>query len=644
MDDKPRNDSPRLQAKLNARFRSLSPLDFRRGVIAVSAATVLAICVPVFIHTVTRHPEPPPPHLDIGPGANPPPFPSAADVPLVEEGADDLSHALDLLCNQAHDPSSVLAQMQSRQSLIASVLAPVSSTDVEFAFSQFRGFCDAIALRRRTAEVVGQFQQKIQSIERRVDAIGERSCGPRFTLNWDYHIGRLESENGSLEEYDRVARQFRRALSYYESVEEDTCRMTADMDAELSALKERLDFDRRPNTLRLGLRNLRGDGLLEADVFCALFLEETGRYTPAGRHFADMHTWVQAGFQLATWFWVGGPLDGRPLPPAVLPPQVWLNCPRSLLVPTTEGVKQVSSESPGFPVRVHDGELHSDWPASTFLHDAIDTLCVDRLTTSVEEGRRLFTEGLPPMDVAQRDHYRDVFDELLGRRRPVLAADARREVLRIGDAADDRAAVKRWCAAPDYTILWSVVERILDSKYSKDVDDVLQQYSDEFARAHGLQTYVGRGLQTEINLRRMYELEYVLTPEDVEDPTEIGDRQLRELIAQLRQEYRTDVEAVEGRAHAMALEELKARTQIQRAVVDANGKIAVAIENSRGKIIAAQISQRTAAARLRAAAAQKRDFFGQFLGAVAPALGEGLVEGVLDTVLFPGDDSTGAER
>ena len=183
--------------------------------------------------------------------------PGAATIE-VEEVPSEWRNALGTLCARALDtePATLLDDMRSGQSLLQRVRAPIAQDEVEVAFAQFRQLCAAVEAEQTTAGVTSRFEQRIDDIEERVARIEADACGPRFNVNWSYHIGRIENwdedgnEDAGVNRFIRVVRQIETAFSYYEDIAVDTCAMHARREEALEKLDERREYDLAPHTIR----------------------------------------------------------------------------------------------------------------------------------------------------------------------------------------------------------------------------------------------------------------------------------------------------------------------------------------------------------------------------------------------------------
>ena len=296
--------------------------------------------------------------------------------------------------------------------------------------------------------------------------------------------------------------------------------------------------------------------------------------------------------------------------------------------------------------------------------DVIDAVCVDRLTTSSEVGMRNFTEALPgwpAMDSARRNYYRRVFNRLIGRAGGERAdrstppnaeldgiveaglmdgspAEDDPEDTRSGGPAFDAAGR---CSDEDSGTLWSLMDEIVDDEHERDRQAAEESFQNEFVEEYGLQTYVGSRLENEVYLKQIYGIEfeaYELNPERLE--SQDLPAPLRAYIRELTQEYTQILETEKDRARDMAKAELEAETQMERAIIQAKEELGKARLQAKRERDVELIRQQTELLKIRAQAAQKPGFFGQLAGAVAPALGGGLVKGVMDNWLFPPQPTT----
>ena len=520
----------------------------------------------------------------------------------VAEYSDSLASAVCAETRSAR-PSVVLARIEAGQPLLTRLMdGGVALDDVESTLERFHGLCAAIRTATAVADVVDRFGVRLDDITRRVARIAEEGCGPRFDINWSYHVDRIRAGNEP-EMFDRVAEQIERALSYYEDLARNTCAMGQRMREELGKLSERLDYDRRVDTLSKGLQAVRGIRWPGAEEVCRVLTSDN--FAIAGRIGLYNNRYVSG-------------------------------CPRTFRLLTSEGWKEIGAS------RYRDGtEVSLTFVDGNFVVDSfrpsrrqrgweevaiqgiINAVCVDRLTKSRALGRRLFTEALPgwgQMSSLRREHYREIFDAMV---------ESGGDESRDGDLGLD---AEGRCADPDYRTLASLVDGIVDRKYEGDVAVVEQRFARDFAQEYGLQSYVGRRLQGEIYLQRMYELEYELRPDGVAESSGFG--YLADVIRELSEEYQSQILENATRAHEWATAELNARTQIENARIQAEVQFAVAKEQAQAQRDVARIRQETEMARLRVEAAQRRDFWGQVLTAAAPALGSGVVRGVLEEVVF----------
>ena len=186
------------------------------------------------------------------------------------------------------------------------------------------------------------------------------------------------------------------------------------------------------------------------------------------------------------------------------------------------------------------------------------------------------------------------------------------------------------CADEDYRNLGAVVERIVDEKYEEDLKAANEGFVAQFEEQYGEFNYVGRGLQSQIYLQRIYELEYELTPENVENPS--GHVELDEAKDELKEEYRAAREKAEERKHELVMADLNAKTQIETARIQAQTQLDVARAEAQAQLDVARINQDTEMKKIRA---NRKGFLAKVLSAAAPTLGSGVVEGVLSNVFFP---------
>ncbi len=515
----------------------------------------------------------------------------------VAEYSDSLASAVCAETRSAR-PSVVLARIEAGQTWLTRLMdGGVALDEVESTLERFHGLCAAIRTASAVADVVDRFGLRLDDMTRRVARIAEEGCGPRFDINWSYHVDRIRAGNGP-EMFDRVAEQIERALSYYEDLARNTCAMGQRMREELGRLSERLDYDRRVDTLSKGLQAVRGNSWPGAEEACRVLTSDNSAIR--------MNRWV---------------LDA---------------CPRTFRLLTSEGWKEIDAsryrDDTEVTLAFVDGNFvtdsfrprrrERDW-INTTVQMIINAVCVDRLTKSRALGRRLFTEALPgwgQMSSSRREHYREIFDAMV---------ESEGDESGDGDLGLD---AEGRCADADHGTLASLVDGIVDRKYEGDVAAVEQRFAREFAQEYGLQSYVGRRLQGEIYLQRMYELEYELRPDGVTESS--GSGYLADVIRELSDEYQSQVLGNAARAHEWAMAELSARTQIENARIQAEVQFAVAKEQAQAQRDVARIQRETEMARLRAQAAQRRDFWGQVLTAAAPALGGGVVQGVLEEVVF----------
>lgn len=513
-----------------------------------------------------------------------------------------LDDDLAALCARTRDvdTSVVVTRLIEGQSFFRRIGRSLRSDEVAAAFAEFRDFCIATGGLRTTVEVTRRFEQRIADVEERVARIAADGCGPRFGVNWSYHVDRVRNGTG-LERYDDVVGQIERALSYYEDIARDTCALSTKMAGDLDTLDARLRYDRADGTIKEALSVLRGAQWPDPGEVCRLFREAA--------------------------------MEGKPIGPLGLLPALPLDCsedrftflwPSPHRIPVT--IDRVQS------LRIIDGNYSDSRvlqgargpvpaPLSQgYLQWVIDKVCTDRLTPSkqVDVGRQVFVEALPgwsSMSASRRHHYRAIFDGLV----------------------EANAAAR--CGDPDYRTMWTLAEQLVDRSYEADVRRVEERYGRDYMRQYGLQSYVGRRLEENVYLRRVYQLEYQLSPEEVGDPG--GPAALTEMIEQLSEEYREDLKSAAEREHEMAMADLNARTQIETARIQAEQQLEVARINAEAQRDAARIQQETALLELRAGAGREKGFLGDVLSAAAPALGSGLVARVLDRVLFP---STGNQK
>ena len=532
----------------------------------------------------------------------------------VKEPFDALPVLLDddlvALCGRTRDidTSVVVTRVIDGQSLFRRVGRSLRTDEIAAAFAGFREFCIATDELRTTLQVIRRFVRRIGDIEDRVARIATDGCGPRFGVNWSYHVDRVRNGTG-LERYDEVVGLIERALSYYEDIARDTCALSAKMNDDLDALDARFRYDRAPATIREALSVLRGAQWPDSNDVCRLFREAAmeGKLNGLEGGPALLSDCSEDGLTIILW-----------------PTRIF-----GLFGLGVVTIAQVQS------LRIIDGNYSDSRvfqfqgarrPVSAksarivrgYLQWIIDKVCADRLTPSkqVDVGRQVFVRALPgwsSMGASRRQHYRDIFDGLV----------------------EAKAAAR--CGDPDYRTMWTLAEQLIDRSYETDVRRVRERYGREYMRQYGFQSYVGRRLEENIYLRRIYQLEYQLSPREVEDPR--GPAALTEMIERLSGEYREDLKDAAEREHEMAMADLNARAQIETAKVQAEQQLEVARVNAEAQRDAARIAQETVLLKLRAEARRKEGFLGQVLSAAAPALGSGLVAGVLDRVLFPsGED------
>ena len=549
--------------------------------------------------------EPPTPLGAAATVATPPEQPateliSAAPVLLDEE--------LVILCARIRDidVSVVVARVIEGQSLVQRIGGSLRADEIGTAFAEFRGFCVATEELRATVDVTRRFERQLADIEGRVSQIAQKGCGPRFGVNWSYHVDRVR--NGDrLDRYDDVVAHIDRALSYYEDIATDTCALRDDMNEELDALDARLRYDRAPGTIRRALSVLRGTEWPNSSEVCGFFREAATERNGYGLGpFSDLLLMdCSESHLVVVWPWQV-PIALDQLESLSIIDGNYADT--RGFVPHEALLRGTGSSVPPHP------------SSPRVLQWIIDAVCADRFTRSRDVGRQMFVETLPgwsSMSASRRRHYRDIFDGLVD-----------------GNAAER-------CRDVDYRTMWTLAEELIDRFYEADVRQVREEYGREYMRQYGFQSYVGRRLEENIYLRRIYELEYQLTPREVEDPR--GPAALTEVIERLSAEYREDLKEAAEREHEMAKADLDAKTQIDKAKLQADWQLEAARVKAESDRDVARINQETEFRKLRAGREREKGFLEQVLNAAAPALGSGLVSGVLDRVLFPatGKDSEG---
>ena len=272
---------------------------------------------------------------------------------------------LDVLCAESRrsDPSLIAASVGGG---LWSWLRGESQADVESALGDLVRFCDTV----REGRVLERFERRIRDIEKRVARIAEDACGPRFAVNWSYHVNRIRNGNG-LERYDYVARRIERALAYYEDLARDICGFKAEMDRTLGDLEKRWNYDRGMDALAEGLKALRGHGRLRDDDACRV----------ASYGVDDTFDWhLDNGCPGVFWLFATKDPEGNEESYG----SMWALFDDGKMTGFDENLPK--DRSLPYPVYIPTTIDDFQWP---MLQKLINSVCVDRLTRSSDVGKTL---------------------------------------------------------------------------------------------------------------------------------------------------------------------------------------------------------------------------------------------------------------